>query len=195
MGYVAWSVVFGEQPSASKWNILGTNDASFNDGTGIADDAILARHVSGFDKSNLTSDVNPYKFSVYRNAALSSGAGSLGAVVFDTETYDSNNNHDTSNGRYTAPVTGYYYFAAGCIIAATGGDTIYVSLLKNGAEHKRLHERPSVAAGNNTSSGGSLIQLTAGDYVQFGVFTTAARSFVVGNQAYVWFNGFLISRT
>lgn len=28
------------QPSAAKWNILGTNDASFNDGTGIAVSAI-----------------------------------------------------------------------------------------------------------------------------------------------------------
>lgn len=35
MAYASWSVVFGEQPSASKWNILGTNDASFNDGTGL----------------------------------------------------------------------------------------------------------------------------------------------------------------
>ena len=35
MTYVAWSVTFGEQPTAAKWNILGTNDASFNDGTGI----------------------------------------------------------------------------------------------------------------------------------------------------------------
>lgn len=30
MAYSAWSVVFGEQVSAAKWNILGTNDASFN---------------------------------------------------------------------------------------------------------------------------------------------------------------------
>lgn len=30
MSYASWSVVFGEQPSASKWNILGTNDAFFN---------------------------------------------------------------------------------------------------------------------------------------------------------------------
>jgi len=40
MAYSSWSVVFNEQPSASKWNILGTNDASFNDGTGIGNDAI-----------------------------------------------------------------------------------------------------------------------------------------------------------
>lgn len=45
MAYQAWSVVFGEQPTAAKWNILGTNDASFHDGTGIDDDAILTRHV------------------------------------------------------------------------------------------------------------------------------------------------------
>lgn len=40
MAYASWSVVFNEQPSASKWNILGTNDASFNDGTGFATGAI-----------------------------------------------------------------------------------------------------------------------------------------------------------
>lgn len=42
MVYQSWSVVFGEQPSAAKWNILGTNDSSFNDGTGIAAGAISA---------------------------------------------------------------------------------------------------------------------------------------------------------
>lgn len=36
MAYTFWSVVFGEQPSASKWNILGTNDAGFRDGTNFA---------------------------------------------------------------------------------------------------------------------------------------------------------------
>lgn len=40
MAYVAWSVVFGEQPTAAKWNILGQNDASFNDGSGIGNGAI-----------------------------------------------------------------------------------------------------------------------------------------------------------
>lgn len=29
MAYSSWSVTFGEQPSAAKWNILGTNDAHF----------------------------------------------------------------------------------------------------------------------------------------------------------------------
>lgn len=33
--FQSWSVVFGEQPSAAKWNILGTNDAGFNNGTAL----------------------------------------------------------------------------------------------------------------------------------------------------------------
>lgn len=45
MAYSSWSVVLNEQPSAAKWNILGTNDASFNDGTGIANAAILPNHL------------------------------------------------------------------------------------------------------------------------------------------------------
>lgn len=41
MAYASWSVVFGEQPSAAKWNILGSNDASFNDGTGLPNGVAL----------------------------------------------------------------------------------------------------------------------------------------------------------
>lgn len=44
--YQAWSVVFGEQPSAAKWNILGQNDASFNDGSGFASGALGSVHSS-----------------------------------------------------------------------------------------------------------------------------------------------------
>lgn len=53
MAYAAWSVSFGEQPSAAKWNILGTNDASFNDGTGIANDAINGNHIQLANNSAL----------------------------------------------------------------------------------------------------------------------------------------------
>jgi hypothetical protein len=47
MTYTAWSVVFGEQPSAAKWNLLGSNDASFRDGTGISNGVITPAHRTG----------------------------------------------------------------------------------------------------------------------------------------------------
>lgn len=46
MAYTAWSVVFGEQPTAAKWNQLGENDAGFRDGTNIANDAIVNSHMA-----------------------------------------------------------------------------------------------------------------------------------------------------
>lgn len=62
MSYQVWSVVFGEQPSASKWNILGTNDASFHDGTGIDDIVILTRHLA--DKNVTTRKMKPTYYYV-----------------------------------------------------------------------------------------------------------------------------------
>lgn len=52
MAYTAWSVVYGEQPTAAKWNQLGTNDAGFKDGTNIDNLAILTRHLAD---ANVTS--------------------------------------------------------------------------------------------------------------------------------------------
>lgn len=46
MAYSADTFVADEQPTTAKWNKLWSNDASFNDGTGIADNAILNRHLS-----------------------------------------------------------------------------------------------------------------------------------------------------
>lgn len=60
MAYTAWSVVFGEQPTAAKWNQLGANDAGFKDGTNIDPAAINYNHLSqdtSWDWSNWTPTI------------------------------------------------------------------------------------------------------------------------------------------
>lgn len=171
---------------------LNTNDSVVT--ANITDDAVTAAKIDGIDKSLLTTDSNPYKFGVYRNAALNTVNGAL-TIIFDTELFDTNNNFDTSNGRYTAPVAGFYQFNWGQIVNHGTNGATYTSLFKNGAEIKRTQEFPSVAAGNHTTSGSAFIQLAAGDYVSSVYFTNAVVGFIVGNEAYVWFNGFLVSRT
>ncbi len=52
MAYTAWSVVFGEQPTAAKWNQLGANDAGFKDGTNIDAGAIITAKIAD---ANVTS--------------------------------------------------------------------------------------------------------------------------------------------
>jgi hypothetical protein len=58
MAYSSWSVVFGEQPSAAKWNILGTNDAAFNNGTGIPSANSVSAYVATSEGTTSTSFVD-----------------------------------------------------------------------------------------------------------------------------------------
>lgn len=177
MAYASWSVVFGEQPTASKWNILGTNDASFNDGTGIF----------GLYKNLLAVDSNPYKFSAYRNSAANSGNAAFAQVVFDTELFDTNSNF--ASGTYTAPVAGFYQFNAE--VNFTAGTATIVSIFKNGAEYHR---------GDQMATSGSLgiaalMQLSVSDTVDIRAYGNTTIALGVGTTTLSWFNGYLVSRT
>lgn len=63
MAYSADTFVADEQPTTAKWNKLWSNDASFNDGTGIANNAILTAHIAA---ANVTlpkiSDFDWFKY-------------------------------------------------------------------------------------------------------------------------------------
>lgn len=86
MAYASWSVVFGEQPSAAKWNILGTNDASFNDGTGIANGSIKPNHLIAAASTLNTHAWDSYTAS-YTNITAGNGTQAskyiqIGKTVF-----------------------------------------------------------------------------------------------------------------
>lgn len=88
MGYASWSVVFGEQPSAAKWNILGTNDSSFNDGTGIAAAAITPEKlVSGagttWPQQSFTPSPTGYTGAVTVNIASYCRIGNMIFISID----------------------------------------------------------------------------------------------------------------
>lgn len=45
-GYTAITFVANEQPTTAKWNLIGSNDASFNNGNGFNDAIIINRHIA-----------------------------------------------------------------------------------------------------------------------------------------------------
>jgi len=75
MAYASWSVVFGEQPSAAKWNILGTNDASFNDGTGIGNNVIGSSQLKAAQSNSTPGSISSINTSYVTGATLSLTAG------------------------------------------------------------------------------------------------------------------------
>ncbi len=184
MAYTSWSVVYGEQPSAAKWNILGTNDASFNDGTGIANMALSTTSIS-----------NPYKFRAYRSANFTSTSGADTKVPLNSEVFDTNNNFDsTTNYRYTAPVSGFYWFHGSVVITTLNGylqSSIWVSGVKNMSGNVIYR---TGAPQTHASTVGALIQLTAGQYVELYYYIDTALT-VAGGSTNTHLLGFLVSQT
>lgn len=139
---------------------------------------------------------NPYKFSVYRTSAQTSvNANTL--IQFDTKVFDTSSNVDivTNKGRFTAPVTGFYWFDALAGNTTAGTTPILIFLYKNGS----LIKQGNGAAGSTTSNGtyasiGGLLSLTATDYVE--VYFVGGNGSTMGvGQSLCYFDGFLMSVT
>jgi hypothetical protein len=141
---------------------------------------------TGMDSTAVLVQSNPYKFSVRRAAAATTGNNTFAKVVWDTEDYDTNNNFAT--GTYTAPINGFYHFDA--CINVIAGTTNIISLYKNGSEFRR---------GNQISTPGGIlvstkIQLTAGDTVDIYAFGNASNTIDV-TAGLNNFTGYLVSKT
>lgn len=182
MSYSADSFSAGEQPTTAKWNKLWTNDASFNDGTGIANLEIGSGH---------TAVKNDYKFNVYRNAAANSGNGAFLKLTFDTELFDTSNNFAT--GTFTAPVAGFYQF--NWMVNAGANTTDYLAALyKNGAAYQRSYELIASLSIQTGSGGSVLVQSAASDTWEIWVYANATTALQVGSTMNS-FSGFLVSQT
>lgn len=155
----------------------------------IADNAVTAAKVAD---GTITPSKwsNPYKFSAYRNVALNSAVTTFTAVAFDTELFDTNNNHAT--GVYTAPVNGFYSFTWN--VTSVAAASIWIAaLFINGSEKVRGMDVRGVTS-PNTSPGSALVQLTAGDTVDIRLFANAALAIQTG-QSNTHFTGFLETQT
>lgn len=180
MAYTSWSVVFGEQPSAAKWNILGTNDASFNDGTGIANAAITSEHLNA-----------TIAFRAYDSGGTTLTDNTIVQVNLATEVYDLGS--DFASSAFTAPLAGIYHFDGVFTISgavSTGVDMqayVYVDGTVNS-------HGPRFTAGSDFAAGVSTdIQLTAGQVVTFRAFQNSAGGEATdAAAARTWFAGHFI---
>lgn len=114
-------------------------------------------------------------------------------IIFNTESFDSGNTYNTSNGRFTPSVVGKYYVNASIgIDGADANGRIRVHLYKNGASYTFSSSGiASTADYGGVAQCSSLIELDADDYVTAHVEYTGSDA-VTGQSAKTWFEGFLI---
>ena len=119
-------------------------------------------------------------FRAQRQNASGTTQGFTSTITFNREVIDLNADYDTSNGRFTAPVDGTYYFTHGGLGASGSSASVHntgaswhLEYLKNGSRTGFQY----YWYGGNPSAGGNqgwyvnsyldlIITLSAGDYIQ-----------------------------
>jgi len=116
---------------------------------------------------------------VRRTTTLSVAATTWTTVAFDTEDWDTGNYWvSTQNTRFTVPATGYYLFIFRTAWAVATG-TRWGRLMRNG-NASLIYDAFTDFANSTTGlsaripSGTALLSLTAGDYVEAQVYSSAA---------------------
>jgi len=168
----------------------------YNDYNGNITDANIASNAAiAGSKVNLASISNPYKFSVYRNAALAIASNAV--VIYDTKVFDTGTNFSTVTGLFTAPVAGFYKFDAAIGFASSASFIFNIGLQKN-ASGTLLFGNQFNGTSNNQDIviNSPPIQLSANDTIGviFGSNNGGNTTINVGSNT-VWFGGYLISAT
>jgi len=172
-------------------NIVGTTD----------EQTLTNKTIDGTSNtfSNIVSEnlKNTVGFHAYINSGdLTVNDTTFTKVPCDTEVFDTGSDYDnTTNYRFTAPVTGVYHFDGQIALqGVSDGDRALLTLYVNGSEAKRGVDVKSGGATDLMVTVSTTIKLTANQYVELYVYYDGTGSKVtVGPSAlYNWFSGFLV---
>lgn len=138
------------------------------------------------------------------NAALANYNGSvtvtaLNPIIFNVTQYErGGTNYNTSNGRFTAPVTGFYFIGCNLLIdSSQGAGDLNIKVYLNGANNSTYPQTlysSRIASSYQMLGVTFVISLTAGQYLTIvPQQTTAFFGGSSGNDAQTRFTGFLIA--
>lgn len=185
--YNAWSVVFGEQPTASKWNYLGTNDASFDERIG-ADFSSgttspiwweeLARTTLGSAGDTIDSGtIGSRKYLMVLIDILSTGGTTVAGLRFNSDT--GNNyafRYSTDGGADTA--TGTTSIIA--LSSGTNGNKFATAYIRNVSGQEKLAH--GMTTSNNAAGVGNVADRweAAGKWVNTSTAITSVQAYNSG---------------
>lgn len=139
----------------------------------------------------LSTVVGP-TFSAYRNAARNAtGGGTWTAIIPDTEEFDTASCYDTTTGRFTPNVAGYYQINGAVYISGSAGE-ILAGLYKNGTGYK--YGSRTAPAGNGATVSSIIYFNGTTDYVELYVYYDGSSTIAltVGTTLYNYMNGAFI---
>ena len=138
----------------------------------------------------------PYQPSFVATTVSTSTLANSASVIFNSTVTNRGNIYNTSNGRFTAPISGLYAIGAHIRVASTTNSIAYhrLSLKKNGSyiqySRGRLHGRSS--GDYSYIANYIIIELAANDYITTEVETGAGTTLQINGQDESAFYGHLV---
>ena len=158
------------------------------------------------EKLRITSDgevtkPNNPRFQAYMSGTHFQISGGSNNIAYNTEVYDVGSNYNTSNGRFTAPVDGAYYFQH-CLqvrkaLSGTGVIEAKVWVIPvGGSAVERIRDYKEVIATNMSGRAFGVLQLNAGDQVYPAYYSGINPTYVQNNGGNTpltsFFEGYLV---
>ena len=153
-------------------------------------------------------------FSVYlknelnvSNNKSNNGLGPFDYIAFDTDisrsfdtdisSYITNDNFNTSNGQFTVPNNGLYFFETNIICSSDQIDAVFLINFKAGLGDEKIAGSyygmtDSGDNGAHTSSGCWHLRLRKGDLISVGIEAVDSNVTIKPGREYTWFRGGLI---
>jgi hypothetical protein len=178
--------------------VIDDSTVKLDTNTGVA----LAFSTQGTERARIDTSgymTAPYTpmFSAYKSDGNVSGSVSPPALVtFNAVQVNQSSSYSTSTGRFTAPVTGTYYFSfSGMLNTTNTAADLQITINKNGTAYSISN--PPNSSGTAQGMGfacSCVMSLSAGDYatVTFYASNTTGASFYAGGGVFNNFSGFLI---
>jgi hypothetical protein len=175
--------------------IDGTNGVTFPDNSTQAKTGANATNITAgvllqsYGGSNVTS-IPAFRAGRASNQSVSSATNTK--VQYDNEFFDTNNNYDTTNYRFTPTVAGYYQINATAQLIATSGTVFLIVIYKNGAAYQRCSS--FYGSANEFGSAGSALVYCNGstDYIEVYTYILGTSPYVFGDLTISTFSGCLI---
>ena len=126
-------------------------------------------------------------------AFLTTGDVTSGAVLYNNINHNNGSHYTASNGRFTAPVAGYYYFSVSGICGILTGTEVNgeYRMFKNSTLIDRGHFNHDNRWENVSYS--KVIPLAVGDYVNMAFLGNTGSPALYGTSVYTSFSGHLLA--
>ena len=140
---------------------------------------------AGITDTKLASSTTDVSCSVHRNNLNQSISDNLETKIqFTTEEYDTNNDFDTTNYKFTPTVAGKYLLVLSCtFLVASGTGLGMVYIRKNGSTYKKVAETILSTSVQARANGTVLVTANGTDYFEMYVYQDSGSSLNVGGSS------------